>query len=70
MDDSSEVDHGYAWLTMICCMLMFILESSAYIVFGLVYLHMVEYYNTSKTVMSLVGGLQVMVYGLTGNNIT
>ena len=63
-------DGGYGWVVALSGMLLMVIVSSFFSVFGVVYMEMVEYYNTDKVVIAWVGATLQFVFGVAGRYVT
>lgn len=61
-------DGGYGWVVVGAGTLLVVLQASYFSVYGVIYLHLVHHYHTSKSVISWVGAVQHLVFGTSGKS--
>ena len=66
VDDGDTVDRGYAWVVAVCGTFLMALQASFFSVYGVIFIELVEYYGTTKSVVSWIGAIQQLVFGLSG----
>ena len=59
-------DGGYGWVIALCGMAFTALQTSYFAVYGAVFIELVEYYDTSKSVIAWIGAVQQGMFGISG----
>ena len=66
MECASRPDGGYGWVIVLLSIVLFMLESSSYSVYGVILLDVVEHFQVNRTTVTWIGAINMMVIGIGG----